>query len=96
MPEERKTAYRKAYRMRAVGTGGFEVSVPKIVIERAARKHGLSVDEFLKRYQVVHLFNDFDSIDFASRFEPIPEQDQERFDESIVPVDDGKGGLDEQ
>jgi hypothetical protein len=65
--------YRKAYKMRTVGTGGYEVTVPKEIVERAARKRGLSVDEFLKRYKLVHLFNDFKTIDAAYRFEPIEE-----------------------
>lgn len=70
----KKSVYRKAYRLRAVGPGGYETMVPLVVVEKEARKRGLTPDEFAKRFQVVHLFNDF--VDFAAayRFEPIEEE----------------------
>jgi len=64
----KKVAYRKKYAMRAVGTGGFEVSIPKEVIEREARKRGLTPGEFREKYTAVALYNDFDGVFY--RFEP--------------------------
>lgn len=61
-------AYRKVYKMRQVGDGSVEVTLPKIVVERAARDRNMSVDEFIKLYRVEHLFNDFESFDGAYRF----------------------------
>lgn len=55
--------------MRAVG-GGFAATIPKLVIERAAKKAGLSPKDFIKKYKVIHLFNNFRDFDAAYRFEP--------------------------
>lgn len=65
----KKILYEKGYKMRVVG-GGFAGTIPKLVIERAARKAGLSPEEFIKEYRVIHLFNDFPDFDAAYRFEP--------------------------
>lgn len=62
--------------MRLVGDGGIEISVPKIVVERAARRAGMSIEEFVRTHRVVHLFNDFKQFDAAYRFEPISQQNQ--------------------
>ena len=66
-----KIAYRKEYRMRLVGRKGIETTIPKEVIERAARQHGLTIEEFAKQFRVVHFYNDFDNFAGAYRFEPI-------------------------
>ena len=68
-----EVAYRKSYQIRTVGTGGYEVSVPRIVVERAAQKAGLSIPDFVAKFRLVHLFNDFTGIDAAYRFEPVME-----------------------
>jgi hypothetical protein len=65
-----KTLYQKGYKMREAG-GGYEVTIPKLVVERAARKAELPLDEFIKQYRVIHLFNDFPDFDGAYRFEKI-------------------------
>lgn len=71
------TAYRKEYKMRLVGRQGVETTIPKLVIEKAAREHKLSIEEFVKNFKVVHLFNHFSSFDGAYRFEPIKEPEEE-------------------
>ena len=72
---KKKVVYRKEYRMRAVGAGGAETTIPKIVIEREARKQGISPDAFIKSFKVVHLFDDFDDFAAAYRFVPDPEKE---------------------
>jgi len=53
-------AYVKSYRMRMVGAGSsLEATIPRVVVEREARKFKLSVEEFVKLFQVEYLFNDF-------------------------------------
>ena len=52
-------AYTKSYKMRFVGPGSVEATLPKPIVEREARKVGLSVEEFIEQYQVEYLFNDF-------------------------------------
>ena len=68
MPKQ--SVYRKKYKIRKVGSGGYEFCVPKIIIERAADREGLSPDEFLDKFEVVHLFNDFDNVAGMYRFDP--------------------------
>lgn len=72
-----KVAYRKGYRVRLFGKGGYEITVPKIIIERAAMSKDLTIEEFIKTHKVVHLFNNFTSFDAAYRFEPAMESGQE-------------------
>lgn len=72
-----KVAYRKVYRIRPFGIGGYEITVPGIILDRAARSKNQTVGEFIKTHKVVHLFNDFTGFDAAYRFEPIKEADQE-------------------
>jgi len=53
-------AYTKTYRMRMVGAGSsVEATIPSLVVERAARKVALTIPEFIKRYKIEYLFNDF-------------------------------------
>ena len=79
-----EVAYRKSYNIRLVGTGGFEVSIPRVVIERAARKRGISIEVFVEKFRLVHLFNDFSGIDGAYRFEPVPPEDTEIIEVPVV------------
>lgn len=72
-----KTAYRKVYRLRPYGRGGYEVTVPGIILDRAARARGLTVEQFVKTHKIVHLFNNFTGFDAAYRFEPAEDTDQE-------------------
>jgi len=71
----KKIVYRKEYKIRAVGTGSFKTRVPKILIDRAARKRGLTIEEFIRNYKFVHLYDDFDNLDGAYRFEPIEKEE---------------------
>jgi len=52
-------AYTKTYKMRIVGPGSLESTIPRAIVEREARKFKLSVEEFVKLFQVEYLFNDF-------------------------------------
>ena len=68
MDTEKTVVYRKEYRMRRVGKEGVETTIPKLVIERAARKVGLPTEDFISQFKVVHLFNNFTDFDAAYRF----------------------------
>ena len=72
-----KTAYRKVYRIRSFGRGGYEVTVPGIILDRAARARGMTIEEFAKSHRIVHLFNDFEGFDAAYRFEKAEVSDTE-------------------
>ena len=52
-------AYIKSYKVRMVGPGSLEATIPRAIVEREARRHNLSIKEFIKVYQVEYLFNDF-------------------------------------
>lgn len=52
-------AYSKSYKMRMVGPGSVEATLPRAIVEREAKKLGLTISEFIQRYQVEYLFNDF-------------------------------------
>lgn len=67
--------YTKVYKLRATGREGatIEVSIPKAVIERAAKRCGLSITEFIERYQAVAHYNNFDGVYY--RFEAINPSD---------------------
>jgi len=54
-----KHAYTKTYKMRLVGPGSVEATIPGAIVEREAKRHGLSVEEFIKVYRVEYLFGDF-------------------------------------
>ncbi len=51
--------YTKAYKMRFVGPGSLEACIPWVIVEREARRCDLSVEKFIKLYQVEYLFDDF-------------------------------------
>lgn len=54
-----KDAYTKSYKMRMVGPGSVEATIPSIIVEREARRHGLSIEKFIQLYKLEWLFNDF-------------------------------------
>lgn len=71
-----KDAYTKSYKMRMVGAGSsLEATIPRAVVEREARRYELSVEEFIKLYQVEYRFNDFDGA--FIRFKRQPGKDEE-------------------
>ena len=68
MPKE--VVYQKDYKIRIVGDGGIEASIPKVIVERAARKAGLTLEKFVETHRILHLFNDFPDFVAAYRFIP--------------------------
>ena len=68
-------AYRKEIRMRFAGVGAVVITIPKPIIEKAARSKGLSIEEFIEKYRAVALYNNFDQFDMAYRFEPIKDRE---------------------
>jgi hypothetical protein len=59
--------YQKRYKMRALGEDGLNtvVSIPRPVIEREAKKKGLSVEDFIKTHRAVAHYNSFDGVFYA-------------------------------
>lgn len=59
-----KDAYKRRYKMRAVGQGGLNivVSLPRVVIERETEKHGLTIPEFLEQFRAVAQFDNFEGV----------------------------------
>jgi len=68
-------AYTKSYKMRMVGSGSLKATIPRVVVEREARRYGLSIEEFIKLFQVEYLFDDFDGA--FLRFKRQPSEDEE-------------------
>ena len=63
IPSEKELldTYTKTYRMQVAGFGEtIRTSVPKEVVEKEAKRHGLSVREFVKKFRVSWLYNGFD------------------------------------
>lgn len=56
--------------MRIVGPGSLEATIPHAIVEREARKHKLSIEEFIKLYQVEYRFNDFDGAFIGFKRQP--------------------------
>lgn len=54
--------YTKTYRMQATGAGGetIRTSVPKEVVEREARRRGMTIEQFVKHFKVQWLYNGFE------------------------------------
>ena len=62
-----KDTYKKRYRMNVVGKDGATttVAIPPEVIDRKAEEAGLTAEEFIKRYQAVAHYNNFDGVFYA-------------------------------
>ncbi len=73
---EIKDAYRKRYKMRALGEGGLNivVSIPRVVIEREAEKHGLTITEFLEQFKAVAQYDNFEGVHYT--FEEIKKEEE--------------------
>lgn len=54
--------YRRTYRMQATGAGGktIRTSVPCEVVEKEARRHGMTIHEFINKFRVEWLYNGFE------------------------------------
>jgi len=61
VPNERES-YIKTYRMQATGAGGktIRTSVPSEVVEKEARRLGITVKEFIQHFRVMWLYNGFE------------------------------------
>ena len=63
IPSEEKLedTYIKTFRMQATGADGetIRVSVPRDVVRKEARKFGLSIKQFLKKYRIEWRYNSF-------------------------------------
>jgi len=59
-----KIGYRRTYRLRTAvpGRKSIEVTFPYEVVEREARSRGLTIDEFLKQFQVAAEFDNFEGV----------------------------------
>ena len=69
-------AYIKVFRMQATGADGetVRVSVPREVVEKEARRRGMEIKEFAKKFRIQWLFN---SIEGAwAKFIPIEEPNE--------------------
>ncbi|MBA7664686.1 hypothetical protein ES703_72747 [subsurface metagenome] len=63
--------YRRTYRLRTAvpGRKSIEVTFPYEVVEKEARSRGLTVDEFLNRFQAVCEYDNFEGVIY--KFEKI-------------------------
>lgn len=61
LPSEKDT-YTKTYRMQATGAGGktIRTSVPSEIVEKEARRLGLTIKEFVHCFKVMWLYNGFE------------------------------------
>jgi len=57
-----RDALTKTYKMRPVGDGGIEVTIPSLVIRREARRHGITATEFRRVFRAIAHFNSFDGV----------------------------------
>lgn len=67
--------YRRTYRLRTAvpGRKSIEVTFPYEVVEKEARSKGLTIDEFLKRFQTIVEFDNFDGVIY--KFEKIEREE---------------------
>lgn len=56
--------YRKTYRLRTAvpGRKSIEVTFPYEVVEKEARSRGLTIREFLNRFQVIAEYDNFEGV----------------------------------
>lgn len=64
---EVKDAYQKKYQIRTPvgGRKSFIVTLPYEVVEREARRRGLTIPEFTEKFQVVASYDNFDGIHYT-------------------------------
>jgi len=68
IPAERTLAKRYSIRRAYGGSSSFEVGIPKIVLEREARARGLSIEEFIAKFEAECLFDEIPGVYY--RFVP--------------------------
>ena len=68
--------YRRLYRLRTAvpGRKSIEVTFPYEVVEKEARSKGLTVDEFLNRFQAVCEYDNFEGVRYT--FEEIKKEEE--------------------
>lgn len=79
-------AYQRKYKLRlAQGTrkNSFEVTFPYDVVDKEARKRGISIEEFITRFQAVAQYDGFEGVMYT--FEEI--QPQNNHDSKDKPPD---------
>ena len=59
--EQLQDTYTKSYRMQTVGPDGntIRTSVPRAVVEKEAKRHSLSVRNFVRKFNVEWRYNSF-------------------------------------
>jgi len=59
--EELNDTYTKVFRMQATGADGqtVRVSVPREIVRREAKRHQMTIKEFLKHFRIEWRFNSF-------------------------------------
>ena len=64
---EIKDALRKEYAVTVVAKGvkSLKVTFPYEVVEREARKRGLTLEQFLEHYQVIAQYDSFDGVFYS-------------------------------
>lgn len=60
-PEKLNDTYIRTFRMQATGADGqtIRVSVPRDVVRKEARKHGMSMAQFLEHFRIEWRYNSF-------------------------------------
>ena len=54
--------YKKRYSINKIGNSTTTVGIPPAVIEKKAEEKGMTSDEFVKKYQLVAIYNGFDGV----------------------------------
>jgi len=69
-----KVGYRKTYRLRTAVPGRkcIEVTFPYEVVDKEARSRGLTIDEFMSRFQAVCEYDNFEGVHYT--FEEIEKE----------------------
>ena len=59
-----KDTYTKTYKMQTVPTSGnketVRTSIPREIVEKAARSNGMTITEFVEKFRVSWLYNGFE------------------------------------
>jgi len=69
-----QAGYQKTYRLRIAvpGRKSIEVTFPYEVVEKEARGKGLTIHEFLNRFQVIAEYDNFEGVIY--KFQEIPKE----------------------
>lgn len=67
MATELEDTFEKRYKMRALGNDGLNtvVSIPRVVLEREAKKRGVTVEEFIAEYIIVAHFDGIEGVHYT-------------------------------